>query len=397
VRRLAHPFWTLVSIRAAFWLATALTLIWVPLHGVDASGDAIPAGRAYGAWGDLLFGTFEHWDAQWFLHVARDGYNPTSAAFFPLYPALVHGLAWVTRSALVAGTLLSLAAAGVAAWALAEIARPLLGPRGARDAVLVLALFPTAYVFTAVYSDALFLALSTASFLAALRGRSWTAGILGGLAVATRIVGIALLPALVYLLWPRGGQARRWRPLPPLVLLPAAVLLYGLYLHHAVGDWMAWRHAQVGWHRVTPALGPLTGLWWAIEAGGHSALEFLRHLPRGMGGPEGFTQADRIDFWNVVGLAVLVLAVWLTWVAWRRLGPAFGLYSAATLVIVLAAPSKGFPLVSLPRFVMDDFPLLLAIVALIRDRPAWREGTLIALGALTAAAGIAFAHAIWIA
>jgi hypothetical protein len=46
---------------------------------------------------------------------------------------------------------------------------------------------------------------------------------------------------------------------------------------------------------------------------------------------------------------------------------------------------------------MDDFPIVLALAALTRDRPAWREGTLIALGALCAAAGIAFAHGIWIA
>jgi hypothetical protein len=125
-----RPFWTIVGIRVAFWVGTALTLLWAPLGGV-----AIPADRAYGALGDLLFGTFEHWDAQWFLHVARDGYNPVSAAFFPLYPALVHALTWVFRSELVAGTVLSLASAGVAAWALAQIARPLLGERGARDSV----------------------------------------------------------------------------------------------------------------------------------------------------------------------------------------------------------------------------------------------------------------------
>src|SRR5215210_8857761 len=115
------PFWTLVAIRVAFWVGTALTLFWAPLHGAD-----IPADRAYGALGDLLFGTFEHWDAQWFLHVALDGYNPVSAAFFPLYPALVHVLAAVLRSYLVAGTLLSLVSAGFAAWALVRVARPVL-------------------------------------------------------------------------------------------------------------------------------------------------------------------------------------------------------------------------------------------------------------------------------
>ncbi len=385
MRRLAQPFWTLVAIRAAFWAATALTLIWAPLPA-----SAAPAGRVGSGWGDLLFGTFEHWDAQWFLQVATNGYDRESAAFFPLYPALVHGLAWVVGSELVAGTLLSLAAGGAAAWALAEIARPLLGRGGASDAVLVLALFPTAYIFTALYSDALFLALSTASFLAATRGRAWTSGILGGLAVATRFVGLALLPALALLLW--RGRRQAWR-LAPLLLLPAALCLYALYLQHAVGDWLAWRHAQTGWERETGALGPLTGLWWAIQAGGHGALQLVQNLPRAA----AFSHADRVDLWNAVSLVLLVVAVWLTWVAWRRLGPAYGLYSATTLVVVLWAPSKGFPLVSLPRFLMDDFPILLALAALARDRPGLRQGLLVGLGSLSAVAGVAFARAVWVA
>ena len=385
-----RPFWTLVGIRVAFWVGTALTLLWAPLVGVD-----IPADRAYGALGDLLFGTFEHWDAQWFLHVAKDGYNPVSAAFFPLYPALLHALAWVFRSYLVAGTLLSLASGGVAAWALAQIARPLLGERGARDSVLYLALFPTAFVFTALYSDGLFLALSSLSFLAALRGRAWSAGLAGGLAVATRLIGIALLPALALLLWRRGRPDR----LLPLLLLPAAVLVYSLYLHQdaGVGDWLAWRHAQTGWQRESGALGPLTGLWWAIEAGGHGGLQILLHLPRGMNAPGGFDSTDRLAFWNAAHLVLFAVAVWLAWVAWRRLGAAYGLYAAATLVVVLSAPSKGFPLVSLPRFLMDAFPFVLALAALARDRPAVREALLVGLGALSAAAGVAFAHAIWVA
>jgi hypothetical protein len=385
-----RPFWTLVSIRVAFWVATALTLVWAPLHGA-----AIPGDRAYTGLGDLLFGTFEHWDAQWFLHVAQDGYNPVSAAFFPLYPALLSALHAVFRSYLVAGTLLSLVSGGVAAWALAQIARPLLGERGARDSVLYLALFPTAFVFTALYSDGLFLALSTLSFLAALRGRSWSAAILGALAVATRLVGIALLPALVLLLWKR----RRPQDLAPLLLLPAAVLLFSLYLHQASGvhDWLAWRHAQgtSEWQRETGALGPITGLWWAIQAGGHGGLQILRHLPRGLGAPSGFSHADTIAFWNAAHLVLLAVGFWLTWVAWKRLGPAFGLYSAATLVIVLWAPSKGFPLVSLPRLLMDDFPIVLALVAVTRDRH--RDFVLIGLAALCAVAGVAFAHGVWVA
>ena len=76
----------------------------------------------------------------------------------------------MTGSELVAGVLISLAAGAVAAWVLAQLARPLLGERGAHDVVLYFALYPVGFVFTSLYSEGLFLALAAGSFLAATRG-----------------------------------------------------------------------------------------------------------------------------------------------------------------------------------------------------------------------------------
>ena len=383
----AGPFWTLVWIRIAFWLGTAATLLWAP-----AAAESVTQARAWDPISDLVFGTFAQWDADWFLLIARDGYDEVSAAFFPLYPALLS----LVGSSVVWGTLLSLVAAGLGAWCIAEIAHAKLGAEGARDTVLVLALFPTAFVFTAVYSDGLFLFLSAASFLAAERSRPWLAGIAGGLAVATRSMGLALLPALAYLLWPQRGRDS-WR-LAPLLLLPAALGLYALYLDREVGDAFAFTNAQSsGWDRELATLGPLGGTWMAFQAGGHGALEILRDLPRtGVGSP-GYPQALRVSFWNAAHLLFLVPVVWLTWVAWRRLGPALGLYAVTTLVVILSVPSEGFPLVSMPRFMLTDFPALIALAAVIQGRPRLRTGVLVGLGALSAAAGIAFSREVWIA
>ena len=329
------------------------------------------------------------WDADWFLRVARDGYDEVSAAFFPLYPALLA----LVGSSIVWGTLLSLVAAGLGAWCVSEIAREKLGDGAARDTVLILALFPTAFFFTAVYSEGLFLLLSAGSFLAAQRSRPWLAGFAGGLAVATRSMGLALLPALVYLLWPR-GRREIWK-LAPLLLLPAALAAYAVYLDRELGDAFAFTNAQAtGWERELGVLGPLTGTWMAIQAGGHGALEILRDLPRA--GTE-IPQPLQVSWWNVVHLALLAPLAWLTLVAWRRLGPALGLYAATTLVVILSVPSEGFPLVSMPRFVLTDFPVLIALAAVIQDRPRLRTGVLAALGALSGAAGIAFARGEWIA
>jgi hypothetical protein len=53
--------------------------------------------------------------------------------------------------------------------------------------------------------------------------------------------------------------------------------------------------------------------------------------------------------------------------------------------------------VSLPRFVLTDFPVLIALAAVIRERPGIRTGVLVGLGALSVAAGIAFSRGVWIA
>jgi hypothetical protein len=374
--------WTLVAIRLAFWVGTALALVWAPYVGVLF-------GDAYGAWSDLLFRTFAQWDARWFVQIADNGYAqvPEAAAFFPLYPALVHGLTWVTGSTLVAGTLISLASAAVAAAVLAELARMLLGDRAARHAVLYLALYPVAFVFTAVYSDALFLALSAAAFLGAERGRPLLAGVLAGLATGTRIIGLALVPALAVVLWRgRSGLLR----LAPLLLAPAAVGLYALYLDRELDDAGAFASAQTDWDRDAGTLGPISGAFDAVRAAGRGLKELVR--------ADGtFTQVHTVSLWNVTHLALLAAAVWLTWVAWSRVGRAYGVYSAASLLVILSAPATGFPLVSLPRFLLSDFPLFLALAVVTLDRPRAREILLCTFVALGVAAAIAFSRGVWIA
>jgi len=398
VRVLRHPAATFVAIRAAFLVGTGLALVWA----VPSSQAAISSG-GYDALSDYLFGGFAQWDSNWYLSIAEDGYRSESAAFFPLFPALVHVVGAAIGSKMVAGVLLSLAAAAVGAWAIVEIARPLVGDAAARDSMLLLALYPTAFVFTSVYSEGLFLAFATTSFLAAQRGRPWLAGVLAALAVATRLTGLALVPALVALLWPRSrAQIPR---LAPVILLPLmAVASVALLFDQKLGDSLAFVHAQRYWARDPSWLGPLSGVYEALATLPES-LDALASLPARIGTPDDpasvleslGAQNEQVGLWNVVDLLVLAGAVALTVVAYRRLGLAFALFSAASLAIATSAPGGVLPLHSMVRFVMVDFPVLIAGATLICDRPQLRTGVLVTLGAVTAVAGVAFGRAIWIA
>ena len=49
------------------------------------------------------------------------------------------------------------------------------------------------------------------------------------------------------------------------------------------------------------------------------------------------------------------------------------------------------------RFVMVDFPVLIAGALLLSGRPSARTGVLVTLGALSAVAGVTFARKLWVA
>ena len=164
-----------------------------------------------------------------------------------------------------------------------------------------------------------------------------------------------------------------------------------LYLDWAIGDPWAFTSAQADWNRNASWLGPLDGLRDAVLAAGRGTRHLLDMTAAGPGNEQ------RVGLWNVSHLALLVAALWLTWVAWKRLGAAFGAYSAATLAIALSAPAEGFPLVSLPRFLLVDFPLYLALASLTLERPRARDAVLVTFAALAAVAAAAFARGIWIA
>jgi hypothetical protein len=383
-----------VAIRFGYWLAVAVALLWAPLQGT-----AISPFRAYGSLSDLFFGAFAQWDSVWFIHIAEHGYDSKQVtAFFPLYPLSVRVVSHVVGSTVVAGTLISLISGGVGVAVVHRIARSRLSADAAWDTVLLMALYPLAFVFTAVYSDGLFLALSAGSFFAAQRRRSVAAGVLGGLAVATRLIGLALLPALIVLLWPRSRSLRELAKLVPLLCLPLALGLYALYLHVHLGDASAFVHAQgTFWNRHTPTLGPVGGLWNAVSSGYHGAVELARHLPRSSGSPQGFAHRDQWAAWNVIQLLLLFAALWLTVVAWRRLGVAFGLYSAATIAVFLSSPADFVPLVSSPRFLLSDFPLFLALASIGERRPRLRFGLMIAFAATGGMVALAFSRASWVA
>src|SRR5262245_4120982 len=355
--------------RAAIWAAALFSLYtFVPNRHPRANVWDIPAlTHDLGSFTDV----WARWDSVWFLGIAEHGYaRDGSAAFYPLYPGAVGVLGRVFFGHyVVAGIVVSLAAALASFLLLYRIAEERLGADGARRAVLYLAVFPFTLFLQAVYSESLYLLLTLAAFVLAERRLWLAAGAVTGLALLTRPTAVALLPPLLLLAW---RERERLRAVASLAVAPVVFAAYPLYLWAADGDPWRFLHAQRLWNRRLSPAGPLGGIWDGLRAG-WAGVEQLASGSHTHAYWPAVSVADSDPFHvaavNLENLAFLALYLALTVVVWRRFGAPYGLFCAVSLAVPLSVPSSRWPLLSIPRFGLVLFPFFLALAAVAGGRP----------------------------
>jgi hypothetical protein len=332
---------------AAVWVGWALlgllgVLIFPPGEPVSVPG--LGAETLTSGWHNLLTAG-NRADALWYQRIADDGYrtDDASAAFFPLYPAVVRLVSLVPG----VGTLLAAAAVAQACFFGALVVLHALttrefGPAVARRATVYLAIFPTAFFFLAPYTEAPFLLLALLTFWYARQGRWWPAVVPAALAGLTRSVAVVLVVALAVeavVQWRRAG-----RPLVPRLLAATApgvgMGLYALYWA-AAGDLTAPLDTQQNWHRVHA--NPVETVVRAVEF------------------------AWRLHSWWLIDLLVVGIVVAAVCAGVRRLPPSYLAYAAASLLLPLVEQFPDRPLMSMPRFVLVVFPAIW-VIALAVER-----------------------------
>jgi hypothetical protein len=360
----------------------------------------------FGYFGNLVAAPLARWDSVWYLAIAHGGYDHQAArtAFFPVYPLMCRGLGVVIGSDLIAGVLISLAAFAVALILLHQLVALEVDSDVATATVMLVAFCPMAYFFSAVYSEALYLALSVACILQARRGRWGSAGMIGALAAASRNSGVMLVVpvVLLFLYGPRGDcegaglsgrhGIRRLLPRFPIrpqllyaALIPAGLGAYVGWLALKTGDGLAPFHAQQVWFRHFA--GPFGGVW----DGAVAAWDGLRQILHGPPPPVYFTKAGgdalTVGGQNLMLFAFLAVGIVACVGAFRVLPLAYGGYVLASLAMPLSYPVTPQPLASLPRYEVVLFPLFIwgAQLAVRRELMAPALGVLaVLLGLFTA-------------
>lgn len=314
---------------------------------ITAGGIAVISKGSFGS-------VFTRWDGGWYLAIAREGYPSfvpagtgvaaqSSIAFFPGYPIAVRALsAPLGLSPALMGCVVSLTAGLFATFGLWHLAARLSDDATADRTVVLFAFMPAAFVLSMVYADALFVCLAVVCLLALLDERWVAAGVAAAVAGSVRPTALALVVACLWAAIAAIRAGKSWRALVAPAIAPVGTLLYLGYSWLHTGEALAFFHVQSrGWGN-------------RIDLGGANIRAALSHIGEG-----------RLTFFVamlVIVVGPLGVGFWLL-LRWRVPG-----FVVAYVSVVMALPILATNPVSIPRFLLAAFPLLIPLASRISPR-----------------------------
>jgi hypothetical protein len=363
VLRFASPWLT----AAVIFVATRLVALLAAYQGITALIAAEPA-RSKG-W-PIELGLM--WDSGWYAGIALNGYTyepgglgATNVAFAPLYPFLVRTLASILHlfsfgydygnpqygTVVAAGIIISNVSFYLALVLLIRLLVPRLGKLGASMVALGVASMPTAFFFSALYTEGLFLFLVVAVFSLARSDwrRKWLcAGLVGMLASLDRFAGLGLFPVLVVEYMAQRGW--KWSKVKLDIvwtaLVPVGVGIYALFLWLRFGSpGVLAETMQSGWNHKGSFF--LVTYWESLS----QLWQSLTHaFPPGSDTVLYYGQGNRLYIFLDLSIPVLLLAG--GFVARKRLQASEWVW----LVFGIVYPLSTNITFSLARYVLPLWP-----------------------------------------
>jgi hypothetical protein len=286
-------------------------------------------GRPHAFWD-----AFARYDSGWYHGIAREGYawvegGRSNLAFFPAYPISMRHVGRLLGSRphhlYLGGILVSWVAFVAAMVMLYRLARLDVDEDAAQRAVYYAALFPFAFFYGLVYSEALFLCAMVASFYG-FRTRNWAlAGLAGAVAVCTRVNGIMAAPAMAWFAWTavRENRSARRGAVAALAMVAAGFGAWCAFNWYLSGNPLEWKASIERWGYHPGGLPTqLTTLASTLVT---RPYEYLTTDPA--------APADTLN-----GLSALVVVASIPFV-WWRLGTGYALFMAANLALPLSSGS----------------------------------------------------------
>ncbi|WP_267384717.1 hypothetical protein [Cyanobacterium sp. uoEpiScrs1] len=404
----------------AIWLLSR-GLIIVGMLGIAPLLDA-PSGGIQAEWG---WEVFSAWDSNFYQKIATANYDGigtlpgANVAFFPFFPLTIRIVMGLGLSAEIAGTLINnLAFLGTLFIVFHWVERTN-GVRAAHWTTTILAWCPLSLFTAVVYTEGLFLFLSAASLWAFDRQSYLQAAAWGMLATATRITGLALIPAFLITAW--------YKRIPITAYITSfgstlGVLLYSGYCWIQFNDPLAFitvQHTQwnrsrgIDWQGWGTMLVEITtgrsqwhydNLWDLLHP---LLLLLLSVIAYVLWYYRDYLGSTCFDYsccgllfllWLLIGDPFLntisVLGgVYLLWYLRNRLSFVVVVYGFSALGLLLASGST----ISLSRLAYGIVSLSLGLGIVLSNHPRWGYATIGFYTVLLVSFSIRFAQHLWVA
>lgn len=272
-----------------------------------------------------------NWDGQHFLQIAEKGYlMPYQLAFFPLYPLLISFFGSILHlSLLTTGVLLN--------WILLIVAfvflyKLLILSYSKKDSIWILVLilcFPLSFFYLTLYSESLFFCLSILSLFYYQKKKYWLSIFFLILVSSTRMVGIALIGAVLIDLY------LKKKPFDKFLLSFFGIGIFAWYGYFKTGILFSIIYAESHWERL-------------VTLPGFAIYNSLSVIFR-----------EGISFKNYALAIDLVLVLFVLVILFRsyRVIPKLYFYYA---LLSLLIPLSTSTFLSFPRFILVIFPLFIA-------------------------------------
>ena len=291
---------------------------------------------------------FARYDSGWYAGIAAKGYSyvegrRNNLAFFPLYPQLMGRVGRLFGGAQTdfyfAGIAISWVSFALATALLYRLARLDLSHEAAARATIYATIFPSAYFFGVVYSEALFF-LTLVGAALAIRTQRWViAAVAAAAMTATRVNGVMFLAPLALIGW-QAAQTDRDRRFA-IVAAAAGVVGIGSYsaFNYAIsGNPLEWYYSITRWGYY-PGGNPLAGLY----AVGHALVTR----------PFSFLTTERMAPYDALNALIAAATLLAVPIVWKRLGTGY----AAVIVLGLLLPLSSGQAEGLGRYCSVLFPL----------------------------------------
>lgn len=298
---------------------------------------------------NFLLYPFGNFDGAYYLLIAVQGYT-VNAGFFPLFPLSIRLVTFILNSPsgtinliqYLVGIFLVSVYFILSLFLLYRIIKFDYKENVAMSSIYFLLIFPTSFFFASVYSESLFLLLSLLVFYLARSKKWFLAGIMGALLSATRLVGIVILPSLLYEYF-KEEKNRTTKKLLSILIVPLGIGSYVLYNFIKWGDPLNFIKAQGNFanNRTVDSIVLIPQTFFRY-------VKILFSI-----GPNSY------EWWVAVfELFFIIFAATLLYLGWKK-KIRFSYLLFGALCFIIPASSGTFS--GMPRYISVIFPIFIAL------------------------------------